>query len=104
MSEQLGLFYTTGFQEDHKARLERRLLRRRFHPAGRDVLEERLALLDYALENYDDGLLFFYFSSSDLQSHMLWWDSDEPAPHTVRCRGEEVLRATSAGFTRGSTP
>ena len=44
------------------------------------VLEERLALLDYAIENYDDGLLFFYFSSSDLQSHMFWWDSDEKHP------------------------
>ena len=44
------------------------------------VLEERLALLEYAVENYDDGLLFFYFSSSDLQSHMFWWDSDERHP------------------------
>ncbi len=44
------------------------------------VLDERLALLDYALENYEDGLLFFYFSSSDLQSHMFWWDSDDPHP------------------------
>jgi predicted AlkP superfamily phosphohydrolase/phosphomutase len=44
------------------------------------VLEERLALFEYAVENYDDGLLFFYFSSSDLQSHMFWWDSDEKHP------------------------
>src|ERR1700746_2008427 len=44
------------------------------------VLEERLALFDYAVDNYDDGLLFFYFSSSDLQSHMFWWDSDEKHP------------------------
>ncbi len=44
------------------------------------VLEERLALFDYAVNNYDDGLLFFYFSSSDLQSHMFWWDSDDKHP------------------------
>ena len=44
------------------------------------VLEERLALFEYALNDYDDGLLFFYFSSSDLQSHMFWWDSDEQHP------------------------
>jgi predicted AlkP superfamily phosphohydrolase/phosphomutase len=44
------------------------------------VLEERLALLDYAIDNYEDGLLFFYFSSSDLQSHMFWWDSDDRHP------------------------
>ena len=44
------------------------------------VLDERLALFEYAIENYDDGLLFFYFSSSDLQSHMFWWTSDDPHP------------------------
>src|SRR6202008_37114 len=44
------------------------------------VLDERLALFDYAVDNYDDGLLFFYFSSSDLQSHMFWWDSDDKHP------------------------
>ena len=44
------------------------------------VLEERLALFDYAVDNYEDGLLFFYFSSSDLQSHMFWWDSDDKHP------------------------
>jgi predicted AlkP superfamily phosphohydrolase/phosphomutase len=44
------------------------------------VLEERLALFDYALHDYDDGLLFFYFSSSDLQSHMFWWNSDDRHP------------------------
>jgi predicted AlkP superfamily phosphohydrolase/phosphomutase len=50
------------------------------------VLHERLALLDYAMDDYDDGLLFFYFSSSDLQSHMLWWDSD--AKHPTRSADE----------------
>ena len=44
------------------------------------MLEERFRLLDYALEHFEDGLLFFYFSSSDLQAHMFWWDSDEPHP------------------------
>jgi len=44
------------------------------------VLEERLALFEYAVQNYDDGLLFFYFSSSDLQSHMFWWTPDEKHP------------------------
>src|SRR5205085_9768036 len=38
------------------------------------VLDERLALFEYAVDDYDGGLLFFYFSSSDLQSHLFWWD------------------------------
>ena len=44
------------------------------------VLEERLKLFEDAIQNYDDGLLFFYFSSSDLQSHMFWWTPDEDHP------------------------
>ena len=44
------------------------------------MLAERLRLLDYALAHYDDGVLFFYFSSTDLQAHMLWWDSDQKHP------------------------
>jgi predicted AlkP superfamily phosphohydrolase/phosphomutase len=80
VSQQLGLFYTTGFQEDHKALSNGVFVDDEFVRQADMVLQERLALLDYALENYDDGLLFFYFSSSDLQSHMLWWDSDAKHP------------------------
>ncbi|HQU45076.1 MAG: sulfatase arylsulfatase, partial [Planctomycetia bacterium 21-64-5] len=50
------------------------------------VLEERLALFDEAVDDYDDGLLFFYFSSSDLQSHIFWWTSHDK--HPVRSDGE----------------
>jgi predicted AlkP superfamily phosphohydrolase/phosphomutase len=80
VSKELGLFYTTGFQEDHKARTNGIFKDDEFLRQADYVLEERLALLEYAVENYDDGLLFFYFSSSDLQSHMFWWNSEEKHP------------------------
>jgi predicted AlkP superfamily phosphohydrolase/phosphomutase len=80
ISSKLGLFYTTGFQEDHKARSNGIFVDDEFLKQAGMVLEERLALFDYAVENYDDGLLFFYFSSSDLQSHMFWWSSDDKHP------------------------
>src|SRR5207245_1628405 len=80
ISQRLGLFYTTGFQEDHKARSNGVFVDDEFLRQANQVLEERLALFDYAVDNYDDGLLFFYFSSSDLQSHMFWWNSDEKHP------------------------
>lgn len=79
-SRQHGLFYTTGFQEDHKARSNGVFTDEEFLRQANYVLDERLALFEYAIENYDDGLLFFYFSSSDLQSHMFWWDGDDPHP------------------------
>jgi len=86
ISDKLGLFYTTGFQEDHKALSTKIFVEDEFITQAGIVLEERLNLLEYALENYDDGLLFFYFSSTDLQGHMLWWDSDDK--HPVRSTAE----------------
>jgi predicted AlkP superfamily phosphohydrolase/phosphomutase len=80
VSKRLGLFYTTGFQEDHKARTNGVFADEEFLRQANMVLDERLALFDDAIDNYDDGLLFFYFSSSDLQSHMFWWNSDEKHP------------------------
>jgi len=80
ISDRLGLFYTTGFQEDHKALSNKVFTDDEYRIQADIVLQERLKLLEYAFENYDDGLLFFYFSSTDLQSHMFWWDSDLKHP------------------------
>ena len=91
-----GLFYTTGFQEDHKALSNGVFSDDEFVRQADMVLDERLKLLEYALENYDDGLLFFYFSSSDLQSHMLWWDSDAKHPTRSAAEAQEVLWPRSA--------
>jgi predicted AlkP superfamily phosphohydrolase/phosphomutase len=80
LAAKLGPFYTTGFQEDHKARTNGVFDDAEYVRQAGMVLEERLALFERALDDYEDGLLFFYFSSSDLQSHMFWWDSDEEHP------------------------
>jgi predicted AlkP superfamily phosphohydrolase/phosphomutase len=90
VARRLGPFATTGFQEDYSARKNGVFGDDEYARQAGMVLDARLALLDYALENYEDGLLFFYFSSSDLQSHMFWWDSDEPyaGPHPIRTDSE----------------
>jgi predicted AlkP superfamily phosphohydrolase/phosphomutase len=80
VSKRLGLFYTTGFQEDYSARKNKVFDDEEFRRQAGMVLEERLALFDSAADDFEDGLLFFYFSSSDLQSHMFWWDSDDKHP------------------------
>jgi predicted AlkP superfamily phosphohydrolase/phosphomutase len=86
VSKHMGLFYTTGFQEDYSARKNGVFTDDEYLKQAGIVLEERLALFDHAVHDYDDGLLFFYFSSSDLQSHMFWWDSD--ARHPTRSDAE----------------
>jgi predicted AlkP superfamily phosphohydrolase/phosphomutase len=80
IADKMGLFYTTGFQEDHKALSNGVFTDAEYAVQADYVLKERLNLLDHAIKNYDDGLLFFYFSSTDLQSHMFWWDSDQKHP------------------------
>lgn len=80
ISEELGLFYTAGFQEDHKARSNKVFNDEEYLSQARYVLKERRELLNYALERYDDGLLFFYFSSTDLQAHIFWWEGDDRHP------------------------
>ena len=92
ISKSLGLFYTTGFQEDHKARSNGVFNDEEFRRQATTVLEERLTLFEYAIENYEDGLLFFYFSSSDLQSHLFWWNSDENPLHPTRSTAEAASR------------
>jgi predicted AlkP superfamily phosphohydrolase/phosphomutase len=86
VAKRFGPFYTTGFQEDYSARKNGVFTDDEYLKQAGIVLEERLALFDHAVNDYDDGLLFFYFSSSDLQSHMFWWDSDDK--HPVRDPGE----------------
>jgi len=76
ISEELGMFYTAGFQEDHKARSNKVFNDEEYLAQVRYVLKERRQLLRYALENYDDGLLFFYFSGTDLQAHIFWWEGE----------------------------
>jgi predicted AlkP superfamily phosphohydrolase/phosphomutase len=88
----LGPFYTTGFQEDHKARTNGIFNDDEYLRQATLVLEERLRLLEDALQNYDDGLLFFYFSSSDLQSHMFWWTPGEPHPTRTAPEAERFNR------------
>lgn len=80
ISEKLGLFPTAGFQEAYKALSNEVFTDAEYHGQATDVLVDRMRLLKFAREEYDRGFLFFYFSSTDLQAHMFWWDGDEPHP------------------------
>ena len=88
VSKRRGLFYTTGFQEDHRARFNGVFKDDEYLRQAEIVLEERLAMFDYAVDDYTDGLLFFYFSSGDLQSHMFWWNPEEQPKHPTRDEAE----------------
>lgn len=79
LGEAIGPFYTQGFAEDFKA-AEHVFTDEEYRVQADLVFEERLRLLDYVLDHLEDGVTFFYFSSTDLQSHIFWWEGDEPHP------------------------
>jgi predicted AlkP superfamily phosphohydrolase/phosphomutase len=100
LSESLGLFATIGFQEDHKALSNGVFNDADYATQAEHVLAERLALLDHALAEYRDGLLFFYFSSTDLQSHMFWWDDDVPHPARSPAQAKYYNDSIAALYSR----
>lgn len=82
----IGRFYTQSFAENYNARVQKVFDDQEYLVQANQVLEDTLRMLDHALDRYTDGLLFFYFSSTDLQSHIFWWDCDEKHP----CRDREM--------------
>lgn len=78
--EDLGYFYTQQLPEDTKALSNHVFTGREFWDQAQIVFGERSRALDYFLDRFDAGLLFFYFSSVDQNSHMLWNYMDPEHP------------------------
>ncbi|MEW6071004.1 MAG: alkaline phosphatase family protein [Planctomycetota bacterium] len=82
--EAIGRYYTQGMPEDVNALKREVLTDAEFMQQADLVYLEGNRMLDYALDRYveDDegGLLFFYYSSVDLISHMMWRHTDPAHP------------------------
>jgi predicted AlkP superfamily phosphohydrolase/phosphomutase len=72
VGNQIGRYYTLGTPEDTSALRESVFSLPEFLTQSRLVLQDERTLLRYALRHFEHGLLFFYFSSVDQNSHMLW--------------------------------
>ena len=68
----IGPFYTQGIAEDTSAYRQGVLNLPEFLRQITLVRDDEMKLLQYSLDHFRDGLLFFYFSSIDQGSHMLW--------------------------------
>jgi predicted AlkP superfamily phosphohydrolase/phosphomutase len=68
----IGPFYTQGIAEDTSALRQGILTMAEFQRQSALVQSDELKLLRYSLAHFREGLLFFYFSSIDQNSHMLW--------------------------------
>jgi len=81
--EALGHFYTQELPEDTKALTYDIFTGKEFWDQSQFVFGEQSRALDYFLENFEEGFLFFYFSSVDQGSHMLWRYADPQHPGYV---------------------
>ncbi len=80
LAQATGDFYTQGMAEDTKALSQGILDDEDFISQGRMIQAERERAFDYELERFEDGLLFGYFSASDLPVHMFYRAIDPKSP------------------------
>lgn len=80
IAREIGLYYTQGLPADFSARKMNVLNDDEYLAQADLVWQERKRLFDYAWRRFDGGLLFFYFTLSDLNSHMFWRALDPTHP------------------------
>ena len=80
ITDAIGRFYTEELPEDTDAFLDGILTAREFWDQSQFIFRERRRALDYMLDTFDEGFLFFYFSSVDQGSHMLYHFTDPEHP------------------------
>ncbi len=80
IADNAGYFYTQGMPEDTKALTNDTFTIEEFYVQSRMVLEERNRLFDYLFNDFRDGFFFFYYSSTDLGTHIFWHLRDENHP------------------------
>ncbi len=80
LAEATGNFYTQGMPEDTRAVGEGYLTRDEFLEQARLAGEENIAQFEYVLDQFDGGLLFYYFGNLDQISHVMWGSMDPTHP------------------------
>ena len=80
IASEIGPFWTKGLPSDTKA-LDYRILEDEGYVRQAElILEDRIRLFEHEWERFRDGLFFFYVSSTDQDTHMLWRNMDESHP------------------------
>ena len=88
LEKKFGPFFTKGLPADTSALVNDILDEGEFLQQDDFVLQESRAMLDYELDRFDSGLLFYYISSTDQRQHMFWrlLDDKHPAYDPVLAR------------------
>jgi predicted AlkP superfamily phosphohydrolase/phosphomutase len=80
LERRFGPYFTKGLPADTSALDNGVLDEEEFLALDNMVYEESMAMLEYELGRFDEGLLFFYFSNADQRQHMFWRLTDPGHP------------------------
>jgi predicted AlkP superfamily phosphohydrolase/phosphomutase len=80
LAEANGDFYTLGMPEDTKALTNNTFTTEEFYAQAKMVLAERNRNFDYLFDRFTDGFFFYYYSSTDLGTHIFWHLRDQEHP------------------------
>lgn len=101
LAEAIGPFYTQGIAEDTAVYRAGYFDLQEYLAQSRLVAGEQFAMLRQAVRDFHSGLLFFYFSTLDQNSHMLWGKHEDALLESY----QQVDRAIGWVMARaGSTP
>jgi predicted AlkP superfamily phosphohydrolase/phosphomutase len=111
LSDRLGPYYTQGIAEETSAFRAGILDKDEFLTQSRKVLADSLRMFRYELSRFSSGVLFYYFSSVDQNSHMLWGKYeddlldiyrrvDEAVGEAMRVPDTTLLILSDHGFAR----
>ncbi len=76
LAREFGYFYTQNMPEDTKAYSNSVFSTEDYIKQADMVFEESIRLHRYFLDNFKEGFLFYYFSTLDQNTHMLWQLAD----------------------------
>ncbi len=80
IARDIGAFWTKGLPCDTKAFDYGILNDGQYVGQAEILLKERMKLFDHLYSRFDEGLFYFYVSSTDQDTHMLWRNMDKTHP------------------------
>jgi predicted AlkP superfamily phosphohydrolase/phosphomutase len=92
LAKDVGPFYTQGMPYDTAAFRSGALTRDEYMEQSRHVSRQTIELFEYALDRFENGLLFFHFFGIDQDSHMLWGKYDAELLRTYKVVDDFVGR------------
>lgn len=90
LAGRIGPFYTQGIEEDTSALRQGALDLSEYLEQSGLTMHEHAAMLRDALDRFHEGLLFFYFSEIDQNSHMLWGKHEKELLETYQAVDRDI--------------